>query len=196
MASRGQSSDPSLPNYDAMGLPLTPGIAEVITEQSSAPGQRHAHLRCFVGQLAVKSWRGEPGDRTHEIGGVDWIRAADWIPYQRRTFVTPAFPGFVSGHSTFSRAAAEVLSALTGSSAFPGGLGEYVAHRDSSLSFEQGPSAEIRLQWATYFDAADQASQSRIWGGIHIQPDDFYGRRIGHEVGLLAVEQARIYYGP
>ena len=31
------------------------------------------------------------------------------MPYQKRTFVTPAFPGYISGHSTFSRAAAEVL---------------------------------------------------------------------------------------
>ncbi len=194
MASRGQSSDPSLPNYDALGLPLEPGVAELITPESSALAQRHQNLRCFIGQLALKSWRGEPGDRAHEVGGVAWIRAADWIPYQRKTFVTPAFPGFISGHSTFSRASAEVLTALTGSSAFPGGLGEFVARQGTALSFEQGPSSEIRLQWATYYDASDQAGQSRIWGGIHIEPDDFFGRRIGHEVGLLAIERARSHY--
>jgi hypothetical protein len=38
--------------------------------------------------------------------------------------------------------------------------------------FEDGPSVEVHLQWATYYDAADQAGQSRIWGGIHIWPDD------------------------
>ena len=41
-----------------------------------------------------------------------WILAADWLPYQLPTFVTPAFAGYVSGHSTFSRAAAEVLTAF------------------------------------------------------------------------------------
>ena len=40
-----------------------------------------------------------------------WIRAANWLPYQRDTFVTPPFAGYISGHSTFSRAAAEVLAA-------------------------------------------------------------------------------------
>ena len=40
-----------------------------------------------------------------------WVRAVDWVPYQRATFVTPAFAGYVSGHSTFSRAGAEVLTA-------------------------------------------------------------------------------------
>jgi hypothetical protein len=194
MASRGQCSDRRLPRYDAEGLPLEPGLVELITRESSAPGERHAHLRPFIGQIAVRSWRGEPGDRARDTGGVAWIRAADWMPYQRRTFVTPAFPGFVSGHSTFSRAAAEVLTALTNSSAFPGGLGESVAPRDVGLGFERGPSAEVRLQWGTYYDASDQAGQSRIWGGIHIEPDDFYGRRIGHEVGLAAVQRARSYF--
>ena len=127
LAQRGQSTEADAPDYDPHGLPLIPGVVERITAESAAPGQRHAHLASFVGQLAVKSWRGEPGDRASEVGGVGWIRAIDWIPYQRRTFVTPAFPGFVSGHSTFSRAAAEVLAALTGSPYFPGGLGEFVA---------------------------------------------------------------------
>ena len=52
----------------------------------------------------------------------------------------------------------------------------------------------MRLQWASYADAADEAGQSRLWGGIHIEPDDFMGRRIGHRVGLDAVALARSYF--
>lgn len=191
MAQAGQSSDPSLPSYSVDGLPLVPGVIELITAESSAQGQRHAHLARYLGQIAVRSWRGEPGDRQHEVGGVGWIRGVDWIPYQRRTFVTPAFPGFISGHSTFSRAAAEVLTAVNGDPYFPGGLGEFVAESNAYLVFEQGPARPIRLQWATYYDAADQAGQSRLWGGIHIAPDDFAGRRLGAQVGVDAVAQAR-----
>lgn len=190
----GQSSDPGMPSYDPRGLPLEPGVIEIITPQSSAPGERHAHLSRYMGQVAVKSWRGEPGDRTNEIGGVGWIRAVEWIPYQRRTFVTPAFPGFTSGHSTFSRAAAEVLTAMTGSPNFPRGLGEFVAAPNAYLTFERGPSAEVRLQWATYYDAADQAGQSRIWGGIHIEPDDFNGRRLGSTIGKAAFARAQTFF--
>jgi hypothetical protein len=144
--------------------------------------------------VAVHSWRGEPGDRRNEVGGTGWVRAVDWMPYQLRTFVTPAFPGFISGHSTFSRAAAEVLTSLTGSAYFPGGLGEYVAAKDTSLTFEKGPTTEVRLQWATYYDAADQAGQSRLWGGIHVAPDDFIGRKLGQKVGLAAIERARGFF--
>ena len=193
MADLGQSSDPSLARYHEQGLPLVGGLIELITAESAAPGARHAHLARHVGEIAIRAWRGEPGDRVHEIGGVAWIRGLDWVPYQRRSFVTPAFPGFTSGHSTFSRAAAEVLTVLTGSEYFPDGLGEYVAAA-GSLGFERGPTAPVHLQWASYFDAADQAGQSRLWGGIHIEPDDFVGRRIGSLVGKDAVALAAHYF--
>ncbi len=185
LAGLGQSSDPSAASYNENGLPLVPGLIELITDESSAPGQRHEALAAYKGEVALRRWRGEG------LGGVAWARTATWFPYQRATFVTPAFPGYVSGHSTFSRAAAEVLTALTGSAFFPQGLNEY---RITSLGFESGPSVPVTLQWATYFDAADQAGQSRLWGGIHLQPDDFVGRRLGHQVGLDAVERANGFY--
>jgi hypothetical protein len=194
MGGKGQSSDPKGPSYDPDGLPLVPGLIEVITADSSAPGQRHAGHACFAGQIAVRDWLGEPGDRANQVSGTGWVRAVEWVTYQRRTFVTPAFPAFISGHSTFSRAGAEVLARLTGSPFFPGGLGEFVAPRNAFLTFEQGPSDEVRLQWASYFDASDEAGQSRLWGGIHIAPDDFAGRRVGHQVGLAAVARAQRYF--
>jgi hypothetical protein len=194
MGGKGQSSDPSGPSYSADGLPLVPGLIEVITTETSQPGQRHERLARYVGQTAVRGWLGEPGDRAKQVSGVGWIRAVDWVPYQRRTFVTPAFPGYISGHSTFSRAGAEVLTALTGSPYFPGGLGEYVAPAGTFLTFENGPTREVHLQWAAYSDASDQAGQSRIWGGIHIEPDDFVGRRIGAEVGKNAVARALKFF--
>ena len=194
MAQLGQASDASLPNYNERGLPLVDGLIELVTEESRAVGERHERLAPFLGQVVVRAWPGEPGDRTNDTASIQWIRGVEWVPYQRRNFVTPAFPGFVSGHSTFSRAAAEVLAAITGDAYFPGGLGEFVASARSYLVFERGPSVEVRLQWATYFDAADQAGNSRLYGGIHIRPDDFVGRRLGSEVGLLATTRAREYF--
>ena len=194
MAQNGQRSDSGLPSYSPNGLPLVPGLIELITAESCAPGQRHERLARYVGRVAILGWRGEPGDRANEIGAVDWEVGTEWIPYQRRTFVTPAFPGYVSGHSTFSRAAAEVLTSITDNEFFPGGLGEFTASPGSYLVFEDGPSAPVTLQWATYFDAADQAGQSRVYGGIHVSGDDFAGRTIGHDVGQLAVEKAKTYF--
>jgi hypothetical protein len=189
----GQSSDPTGPSFDPDGLPLVPDLIEVITTASSAPGQRHDDLADHVGEIAVRTWTGPPADPTTETSGVGWIRAVDWVPYQRPTFVTPSFPGFVSGHSTFSRAAAEVLTGITGSEFFPGGLATWTIEQ-GSLLHEEGPSADVDIQWATYFDAADQAGISRLYGGIHIPADDIAGREIGDQVGRDAWERAQEYF--
>jgi hypothetical protein len=193
----GQSSDPDGPSYDPRGITLRPGKIEVITAESSAVGERHYHLRNHPGKIAVDAWRG-PGhimDPEVDDAGAGWILSEDWWPYQRPTFVTPPFAGYVSGHSTFSRAGAIVLGRMTGSEFFPGGLGEFHCERNEFLVFEEGPSVDVKLQWATYKDASDQTSLSRIWGGIHPPADDIPGRRIGEAIGEDAVTKAISYFG-
>ena len=193
MGELGQSSDPSLPSYDPEGLPLVPGLVELITAETTAPGQRHAALAGHEGEIAVRSWTGTPDDPVTQTAGVAWLLAVDWVPYQLPTFVTPSFAGYISGHSTFSRAAAEVLVGFTGSEYFPGGMSGYTIKADS-LKFEKGPTEDIRLEWATYYDAADQAGQSRLWGGIHIAADDLTGRKVGAECGKTAWALAQRYF--
>ena len=194
MGGLGQSSDPDGPAYHPDGLPLVSGLVEVITEATTAPGERHAALAGHEGEIAVRAWAGNPADPETETGGVVWILATEWVPYQQPTFVTPAFAGYVSGHSTFSRAAAEVLTSITGSEYFPGGLSEWTIPA-GSLEFEGGPAQDVRLQWATYYDAADQAGISRLYGGIHVRVDDFAGRRMGSICGEAAWALAQRYYG-
>ncbi len=175
-------------------LEETPGIIETITEASTAPGEQHAHLDEYVGEQAVYAWLGEPSDTELITSGVGWIRAADWVPYQRASFVSPAFAAYVSGHSGFSRAAAEVLTELTGSPYFPGGIATHTIE-PGGLIHESGPTNTVTLQWATYQDAADQAGISRIYGGIHVEADDLAGRIMGADVGQIAVRKAREYFG-
>src|SRR5262249_54974498 len=146
--------DPAQPHYDQLGLPLVPGLIELITAESSAPGERHEELAAFQGQIAILAWPGQPTSPATEHSGARWILALAWVPYQKNTFVTPGFPGFSSGHSTFSRAAAEVLTDFTGTSCVPGGLGHFFAAQNHYLSFEQGPADDVDMQWATYYDAS------------------------------------------
>ena len=80
-----------------------------------------------------------------------------------RTIVgLPNFPSYTSGHSTFSAAAAEVLSYL-----FPGG-GAY---------FQQ---------------QMDEAAMSRLYGGIHYRSDIEVGKDHGRRIGGYTVSFARI----
>jgi hypothetical protein len=59
------------------------------------------------------------------------------------------------------------------------------------LIFEAGPTEDVTLQWASYYDAADQAGLSRLWGGIRIFPDDEIGRINGSQVEIAAAQRAR-----
>jgi hypothetical protein len=188
LAGFGQSSNPGLASYNPYGLPLIPEIIELVTPTSVISG-RHPGLT--PGKIAVRAWPGPPADPANNFSGVRWIHGDKWSTYQRTNFVAPAFPGYVSGHSAFSRAAAEVLTGLTGSPFFPGGLGTYDGF---TLGFEKGPSQPVPLQWATYYDASDEAGISRIWGGIHPPIDNLSGRRVGAKVGQAVWNLAQKYF--
>lgn len=191
MAELGQSSNPADSNYHPAGLPLVPGYIEVIH-----PGDPLSNGGANVGEIKLKAWKGHDAINNvdTDVAGVGWILAANWHPYQRPSFVSPPFSGYLSGHSTFSRAAAEILTDLTGDGYFPGGMGVFHTVQDDFLVFENGPSVDIDLQWATYQDAADESSLSRIWGGIHPPFDDIPGRKIAVEVAGDVFVKAETYF--
>ncbi|RDY57751.1 FG-GAP-like repeat-containing protein [Flagellimonas nanhaiensis] len=192
MASNGQSSDTNLPSYHPHGIPLVPGKIELIEIGDPLAGPSDEN----VGKIKIFGWRGPDfiSDPTQDVAGVGWILGTHWWPYQRPSFVTPPFAGYVSGHSTFSRAAAKVLTMITGDTFFPGGMGVFDIEQNKFLVFEQGPSENMTLQWATYQDASEQTSLSRIWGGIHPPIDDIPGRIMGEKIGGEAFELANAYY--
>ena len=192
MASLGQSSDDTLPSYHEEGIPLEPGYVELVEAGDPLAGDADEN----VGKIKIRGWRGPDFVEIPAVdtAGVGWILADNWWPYQRPTFVSPPFAGYISGHSTFSRTAAEILTTFTGDPYFPGGMGEFVAERNEFLVFEEGPSVDVTLQWATYRDASDQTSLSRIWGGIHPPVDDVPGRRLGIIIGNDAMAKADSFF--
>jgi hypothetical protein len=193
MASKGQSSVPALPSYHPEGLELIPGFVELVQAGDPLAGANNEN----IGKVKLYTWKGHaavPGP-TVAASGAAWILGESFITYQKKTFVTPPFAGFISGHSTFSRAAADVITGVTGDPFFPGGMGVFpIAANNGFLAFEEGPSVPVNLQWATYRDAADQTSLSRIWGGIHAPFDDIPGRTIGSQCAIDAFVLARDYF--
>jgi hypothetical protein len=192
MAERGQSSDEALPNYHPAGVKLIPGFIELVEEGDPLAGANNEH----VGKVKLYTWRGPQyiTNPSTDDAGAGWILGENWWPYQRPTFVTPPFAGYISGHSTYSSAGAQVMTLITGDEYFPGGLGEFTAKQNEYLVFEEGPSVDVKLQWAKYKDAADQCSLSRIWGGIHPPFDDMPGRFIGTNIGTAAYNLAIQYF--
>ena len=131
----------------------------------------------------IRAWAG-PGLGTRVIDG------EAWRPYQPEWFPTPPFSEYVSGHSTFSAAAAEILQRFTGGDVF----GASVTIAQGDLGVESGvPSKPVTLTWQTFSAAADEAGLSRRYGGIHFEDGDLEGRKLGRAVGALAWEMALGY---
>ena len=114
--------------------------------------------------------------------GYGLVRGETWIPYQELNVVTPPFPEYVSGHSTFSAAGARVLSMFTGSDTF----GASVTVRAGTSRIEPKtptqpgtPAKDVTLDWPTYSAGAEEAGWSRRYGGIHFQSGDLHGRTLG-----------------
>jgi len=171
-----------------------------LNDPNSLLGPNNANLN----KIKIKAWKGFSAisyntnvtpPQPYNAAGVGWILAEQWMPYQRETFVTPPFAGYTSGHSTYSRAGALSLTNLTGSPYFPGGLYEYTITANSNfLGFELSPSTTIKLQYASYKDASDEASLSRIWGGIHPPFDDMPARFIGEQIDNETFNKANAYF--
>jgi hypothetical protein len=137
----------------------------------------------FQGQQ-IKAWGGPYEGTVIEDG-------SQWIPYQPSTFPTPPFPEYISGHSAFSAAGAEVLSRFTHSDYF----GASVTFPAGSSTIEPGatPAQDVTLFWRTFTDAANEAGISRRYGGIHFETGDLVGRVTGRLVAIQAWKKAKSY---
>ena len=112
--------------------------------------------------------------------GYGQVLGQNWIPYQATNVVTPPFPEYVSGHSTFTAAGRTILALFYGTDNF----NAKITIPAGSASFESGtPRKPVVLSWKTLTDAADQAGMSRRYGGIHFQTGDMDGRALGKVVG-------------
>lgn len=143
------------------------------------------------GDPSIARWQedpcvGGPGKGTIEIDG------SQWIPYQPASFPTPPFPDYVSGHSTYSAAAAGILMSWTGSDRF----GYSVALSAGSSRIEPGitPRRQVVLSWENFTDAANEAGLSRRYGGIHFRRADLVGRLLGRLVCAKAWSKAQSYF--
>lgn len=109
--------------------------------------------------------------------GLQTINGTDWETYQTPGPYSPPFAEFVSGHSTFSAAAADFLTNFYGS-------GEFGGKVDFNLSFPYDPANQaVSLAWDTWKGAAQEAGFSRLWGGIHFLDGNIEGQKLGAAIG-------------
>jgi hypothetical protein len=100
----------------------------------------------------------------------DFMAQPDWKPL----LATPPFPAWVSGHSTFSAAAAMVLDSLR-------------LIKASGIAFQSEAVPNVTKSFPTAYQAALEAGMSRIYGGIHFQDDNTDGLQLGQKVGCAVM---------
>lgn len=124
-------------------------------------------------------------------GTITMPDGAIFQPYQESFVVTPPFPEYVSGHSTFSAASAYTLQTVTGSDTF----GDSFTAAPGSSQIEPGyaPTQSVTLSWPTYSAAAAEAGISRQYGGIHFNQGDQDGRTLGKQVATVVVAKGLAY---
>lgn len=151
--------------------------------------------------------------------GVGDVNASEWQPYQATTFVTPAFSGYVSGHSTFSAAAGGILDRFFGEEYLAPKCrrvekGDSLFEKEISDPEEDGfidgftnvpnsgpgttgytPGTDVVLCWSTWTDAVVESGISRLEGGIHVIADDIDGKLVGGKVAQMVYEKATAGWG-
>jgi hypothetical protein len=120
--------------------------------------------------------------------GIGLMAGELWQPYQLSTFTTPPFAEFVSGHSTFSAASAEILKRFTGHDQY----GESVTLDAGSSVHQVGvPAAPVTLKWDTFSGAAQEAGLSRLYGGIHFEAGNATGQAMGLKIAARVWSKAQ-----
>lgn len=125
-----------------------------------------AAIAAWDAKYAHNFWRPVAAIRE---AGTDGNDATMPDPTWEPLITTPPFPSYVSGHSTFSGAAAELLSRFFGTDEI----------RFTTTS--DGLPGIVR-EFASFTAAAREAGVSRIYGGIHYSFDDLAGQRLGREI--------------
>jgi PAP2 superfamily/Domain of unknown function (DUF4114) len=130
-----------------------------------------AAIACWDAKYTFDTWRPVTAIRQAALDGNDATTAdATWQPL----IATPPFPEYTSGHSTFSAAAATILTEL---------MGENVSFTTSSIGLPG-----VTRSFTSFQQAAQEAGMSRIYGGIHFMAANTNALECGEQVGNYVID--------
>jgi PAP2 superfamily len=165
---------------DGAGTETPPGhwnsIAQIIAEAQANTLEENARLFALLNiamaDAAICAWDAKyTFDFWRPVTAIAFVEPdLNWMSF----IVTPPFPDYVSGHSTFSAAAATVLPLFYGTEELPFTTGS---------DFLPG----VYRSFSTCFDAAEEAAVSRIYGGIHFRTASEDGLQAGIGIGEWTV---------
>lgn len=183
---RGDTADQDVKLFFALGNALLDASVFAWTTKFQYDSERPTTgIRERYRGKMITSWLGPKK-------GFGKVPGERWMPYQPLNVVTPGFPEYVSGHSTFSAAGRAVINQFFGTDNF----NAKVTIPAGSSKIEPGvtPAKPVVLTWKTLDAMADQAGMSRRYGGIHFESGDQQGRALGALTGLDVWQTAQKYF--
>lgn len=133
-----------------------------------------AGIACWDTKYAYNFWRPVTAiQRGDEDGNPLTVADPGWEPL----LAAPSFQDYVSGHSTFSGAAAEVLR-------------RWFGRDDLAFSIASDTVPGVTRSYPSLSAAVTEIGRSRVWGGIHFATADTDGQELGRRVGAWAFEHA------
>jgi hypothetical protein len=133
-----------------------------------------ACISCWDTKFFYRTWRPETGIRELEAKlNPHFVAQPEFIPLM----MTPAFPSYTSGHSTFSAAASRILERWFGTDDI-----------EFTVKSEGLPGAVRTFKKLS--DCRKEIGMSRVWGGIHVMADNLAGTEAGLKIGDWVFENA------
>jgi hypothetical protein len=131
-----------------------------------------AFIASWDAKFTDNQWRPVTAIRAAETdGNPDTIADPNWTPL----LVTPPFPDYIAGHTTYAGAAEEVLEHAFGEN--PG----------INITLTSATAPGVIESYATFDEIAEGVVDARVLGGIHWRTSSVRGRRVGQKVGAFAV---------
>ena len=109
------------------------------------------------------------------VTAIQQLLSPVWEPHLQ----TPPFPEYPSGHSVISNASAVILSGIYGD--------DFHFVDDVEISY-----GLPRRSFKSFYQAADEAAISRMYGGIHFREAIEYGKDLGRNVGSYVRQKLKL----
>ncbi|HEX2855619.1 MAG TPA: hypothetical protein VHO24_20455 [Opitutaceae bacterium] len=133
-----------------------------------------AGIACWDTKFFYRTWRPETGIRELDTKLNPHAKPnPEFIP----NMGTPAFPSYISGHSTFSAAGSRILEVFFGTDDI-----EFTVTSD-------GLPGAVR-SFKKLSDCRREIGMSRLFGGIHVRADDVEGQKCGIKIADWVLQHA------
>jgi hypothetical protein len=196
------------------GTVTPPGLWNIITgcmldKKSSFISDQintYHYVNTALFQAGIMAWKLKRANmQARPVQRIRLNQSSVWLPYQPSNFITPPFPDFVSGHSTFSSAASGVLKQLFQTDFLDDLRIDksmlylisplfYTKSVDSyfhnififpnTSSIDSAPNSGCFLGWNSLTEMAQEAGMSRIYGGIHVMSSNYAGLLLGDSIAM------------